>query len=890
MDLNVSRCLSLGRAACLVALLSTLACGGAKAKNDGPREPVTPKLRLDDRAKPISYSVKLSLDPNKDTFSGSVDIATLIQRSTRTIWLNGTKLSNLKATLTSGSQSFDLTVLPSGNDDFIGLSAPVSIPTGPATIHVKYDGVVSDKDYNGIFRQKQDDRWYLFTQFESLGARRAFPSFDEPKFKVPFSVTLTVPADHVVASNTPQLQSLSSEGKTKTVRFAPSKPMPTYLVAFAVGPFDIVPIGNGGRNAVEMRILTPKGKASHTKYAAEVTSDLLERLEDYFDMPYPYEKLDSVAVPHFLGAMENPGLITYASSMILQPPGEDTPNSRRRYAGVATHELAHQWFGNLVTLSWWDDIWLNESFATWLSGKVVSAWEPTWKGSLSAIGSGNRAMGADSLVSARQIRQPINSNHDIYNAFDGISYQKGAATIRMFEAWMGDDAFRNALRSYMREHAWKTTTADDFLASLANSSTEDLPTAFRTFLNKPGVPLVHGELECGEENNLVLTQQRFLPTGSEGNNETSWKFPVCVRYNDGEKTQKKCELLDAPQAPMDLGKSCPDWVVLNAGAAGYYRSSYSESLLKKLYKSIDQLNPEERLGLTHDVRALVQAGKIDLGQSLALIPKLLSDPNQPIAEQAVRIAETVDRIVADELRPNYERFIQRTFAKRARKIGWKPRKLDTDDLRMFRPSILRLVTKHGEPEGLDRTAESLTLKWLSNPDAISPEMRSVVTKAAAHRGNKKLHEKLYQAAKVESDRTRRRTMLNAMAHFDEPTLLEKNLDILLAGEFEFREASTFLNTPTQFPKHREKIYQWMKSNFGELTKLMPEMSQRYLVYLPVSFCDEPHRLDAEAFFADVVDEMPGGPRSLSQAMESMKLCAAYKKAHAPTLESFLSQF
>jgi alanyl aminopeptidase len=430
--------------------------------------PEAPALRLPSNVLPIEYRAELTIDSSADQFSGVIDIDINILERTDHIWLNATDITVNSASLLARGQTWPIERLPTSNEDFLGFGLGVTLPASKATLHIEYTGKISDKDYSGIFKQKENDHWYVYTQFESTSARRAFPCFDEPRFKVPWQLAMHVKESDLAFTNTPQIEDKAGPSAgMKTYRFAQSKPLPSYLVAMAVGPFEIVDLGKIGRNQTPARILVPQGRTAEARFAAEATPTILQLLEDYFDMPYPYAKLDSIAIPHFFGAMENPGLITYNSSLLLSPPDDETIRFKRGYASVGAHEIAHQWFGNLVTLDWWDDIWLNESFATWMSHKIVAQWRPEWRPEIHKLDRTRYAMYQDSLVSARQIRQPIVTKHDIASAFDSISYAKGSAVLSMFERWIGEDRFRDGVRAYMTSHAWDTATAEDFLAAIS---------------------------------------------------------------------------------------------------------------------------------------------------------------------------------------------------------------------------------------------------------------------------------------------------------------------------------------------------------------------------------------------------------------------------------------
>jgi hypothetical protein len=381
--------------------------------------------------------------------------------------------------------------------EFAGFAAASAIPAGPAQLRIEYHGAFNKNGSDGLFKLQDGGEWYVYSQFESIDARKAFPCFDEPNFKTPWQLTLHVNKSDAAVSNTPVQSETDEPGGRKKVVFGETKPLPSYLVALGVGPFDFVDAGKAGKNHTPLRMITPKGKAAQAKYAAEVTGPLLAALEDYFGVPYPYEKLDILSVPLFGGAMENAGLITCAQSLMLRDPAQDSIDRQRDYALVVAHEMAHQWFGDLVTTAWWDDIWLNEAFASWMDSKIMRHWKPEWNTVIDEQNTRLGAMGGDELVSARKIRQPIESNDDIANAFDGITYSKGEAVIGMFENWMGEDAFRRGVQRYIRQYAWRNATAGDFLDALSSAGSQPVGRAFSTFLDQAGVPLVSVGLSCG---------------------------------------------------------------------------------------------------------------------------------------------------------------------------------------------------------------------------------------------------------------------------------------------------------------------------------------------------------------------------------------------------------
>src|SRR5437016_5535899 len=402
----------------------------AKAAAESP--PV-PNLRLGNEAHPTAYSAELVVVPERSNFTGHITIELVLAKRASFFWLHGHGLTVTNAYLEQQGRQIPAQPVI-GGEEFLGFELQQPARTGKANLFISYSGSMSDKDFSGLFRRQEDGQWYAATQMEATWARRVFPCFDEPAFKVPWRLAVHVRREHTALANAPVVSETDEPGGMKCVRFAQTRPLPSYLVAAAVGPFEAVDLGRVGRKKTPVRIFTPKGRTNEATFAATAIPHLLRRLEDYYDIPYPYEKLDHLAVPQFPEAMENGGLIVHGDTLLLSPPNRETIGFKRFCADVCAHEMAHQWFGDLVTMAWWDDIWLNEAFATWITPKIVDGWKPEWRSSLDQLQGTFYAAGADSLVNARRIRQPIESAPDIDNAFDGITYNKGAAVLGMFES------------------------------------------------------------------------------------------------------------------------------------------------------------------------------------------------------------------------------------------------------------------------------------------------------------------------------------------------------------------------------------------------------------------------------------------------------------------------
>jgi alanyl aminopeptidase len=874
--------------------LAILYAWNAKADQAPDQPPIPPKFRLPARdVGPVRYRLDLTVVPDQDTFIGAVEIDLQLAKSTSVLWLNGERLTVKDATLTVGHEKLAAKVI-SEPQDYVGFAFDHPIGPGEATLRVVYQGEISRKDQQGIFQMKDGDRWYVYSQFEAIWARRAFPCFDEPSYKVPWQLTLRVKKDQVALSNAPMVSETDSGDGMKAVEFAETKPLPSYLVAIAVGDLEFVDAGAAGKKNTRVRIVVPRGRGSEAKYAAETTPAIVNLLEDYFGIPYPYDKLDEVAIPLYGGAMENAGFVTYGSGIILAKPEQDTPSRQREWVWVAAHELAHQWFGDLVTTAWWDDIWLNEGFASWTANKIVNDYHPEWHADVEALNSYQGAMQSDSLVSARRVRQPIESKDDIVNAFDSITYDKGSGLLNMFESYMGGERFRAGIRRYLTKYSWKNATSAEFLTALAGDDTS-VAAAFSTFLDQPGVPLVMAALDCsGGAAKLKLSQQRFLPLGSVGSADQIWEIPLCVRYPTGQREARQCELLSHQSAQLQLapGGGCPAWVEANAGAAGYYFGLYEGNLLNALLQDDAQvLTLPEKVGLVGNLSSLTRSGKIPLGRALALAPSLAQDPARQVVTKTMEITTGLqDNLVSKDLLPRYRQYLLDVYGGRARDLGWKTKAGESEDARLLRPALLRVLANQGQDSELIAQAKKLALAWLDDHKAVDPDMVGVVLTTAARYGDRDLFDRMHAAAKKEKEESFRGTLLFSLGSFQDPEILKAALPIVLSDEFDSRESFGILFAPAQRRQTRDFAYDFVKQNWDRLIAKLPTDSGSFLPYVAGGYCDSQHRQDVESFFSGRSTKYTGGPRILTQVLEGIDLCVAYKNAQEASVAEFLETY
>lgn len=858
--------------------------------------PAPPTLRLGNHVVPQRYSIELSVDPDRDDFSGIVTASVDVRESGRVFWVNSApNLTITKAAVTTGGASKTARILPGGKD-FAGFEFDADLPTGKASLRIEFTGKLELKSSNGLFRGKVDGVNYIYTQFEPIAARQAFPCFDEPAFKVPWQLTLEVPAQDVAVSNTPVSKEDKAANGRKRITFGETKPLPSYLVAFAVGPFDIVDAGPSGRRKTPVRIVVPKGRAAEAAYAKQVTPAILAQLEKYFDIPYPYEKLDEVAVPLFGGAMENPGLVTYADNIILSSPQADSVSRQRSYFVVAAHELAHQWFGDLVTMSWWNDTWLNESFATWMETRITDQLHPEWRTSVEDITNHLNIMRQDALASARRIRQPVESNDDIENSFDGITYIKGGAVIRMLETWMGEKAFQKGVHQHMTTHAFGSATAEDFLASLKQATNLPIAEVASTFIDQSGVPQVDVSLDCTAKSKPVvkLSQKRFLPLGSSAPQDRNWKIPVCLEYPGG----RECTLLEQKEAavPLKSAKGCPAWVDANPGLAGYYHVRYDGALLGQLLNArFSRMSIPGKVALLGDTAALTASGAVKPSEALELAARVKDAPEHELVDTALQILASIDRMVTPDLRPNRKRLIDSLFGARARQLGWAHQESDSEETRLLRGSIVSYVAEVAEDPELVASAKKLSLEWLDNHQVVGSDIAWSVLSTAAKHGDRALFDRFLEAAKKEKEQQPRQQLINALASFRQPELRREAQQLYLTGPFDGRESWSLLFAGMGEPESRRAPFDFVKANIDAVeakaaSGITGGEGNAALVQTAGGFCDEAGRAEAEAFFAERAKRYTGGPRTLAQTLESIHLCAVRVDANAADVAAYLRKF
>ena len=873
------------RAACLLLLVFSSFCFA------DDRTP--PRFRLDDRAVPIAYAWRLAIDPAQPRFEGEVRITLRFNRATPVLWLNATRLDVDAVEFHQGERRIAARTL-AGGEDFIGFEAEGDpFAEGEAVATIRYRGPVDPLSTRGLFRQMEGGDWYVITQFEALSARRAVPCFDEPGWKTPWKVTVDAPAGNTAVSNTPEeaIADAPVKGWKRHV-FASTNPLPSYLVALAVGPFDVVDGGTAGMKPTHLRYFAPRGRGAEARWAREVTPPLLEILERYFGAEYPYEKLDLVAIPQTVGfgAMENAGMITFASGLLLAKPHEESVIFRRRFAGVNAHEMAHQWFGDLVTLAWWDDTWLNEAFATWMSSKALREYKPEWGMGWSRSRDRRRALDADRLASARRIHNPVVVKNDIYGAFDAITYDKGSEVLSMFETWLGPDRFREGVRNYLKKYAWRNATSEDFFREVgAAAGRGDAAIAtFRAFVEQNGAPLIDVSLKCASPSTLDLTQQRLKPVGSHAE-DREWMTPACFRYPSGGKLVQECaEVKNGTQeVRLAEARSCPAWVVGNALGAGHYVTREDAALFKRLVRSAVQVPEPEAIAVVSDATLLAKSGLMPMGDALDLAEAFMRHPASGVRQGAIVMLDALqDEWLSPALLARKRAIVAREVIPLAAGLGWRERERDADAVKELRAEALPFAAKSEGGAKLRREAREEALKWLRLRSLVAAAMVQPVLDTAARFADRVTYDVLESLALATRDRRERSDLLKALAKVRDPELRARAFGLVLRRDrsgdvIDGRDALTLLEDAIDDPANRAAAFEYIRANYDAIAAKIPEdTTVHFISELGQGVCSAAARESFMTFFGGRAQMLNGGPRAYDQALESIDLCVAARAAGA----------
>lgn len=850
-------------------------------------------------AAPLHYRLHLVVDPREDSFSGEARIRTSLQRASSALYLHGRSLqiSEARAVLDSGqSIALDWEQLTEGG--VVRLQAEQELPAGEFTLAFSYQAPFNTR-LEGLYRVDKGDLAYAFTQFEATSARLAFPAFDQPGFKVPFDVQLTIPEDQVGIANTPQVaESIASDG-WKTLTFATTKPLPSYLVAFAVGPFDVVewePVPETAvrEREIPLRGITTRGRGEEIHFALKYTAEILMAMEDYFGTAYPYAKLDIIAVPDFAsGAMENAGAITYREQLILVD--DDSPVfDKYNYFNTHAHELSHQWFGNLVTPAWWDDLWLKESFATWHAHITLDELYPDGH-YLDALFNGSAwAMNEDSLASARRIREPIIHHEDIGAAYDGITYAKGGGVLAMFEEFLGRENLRRGIRLYMQKYAWKNTTADDFITAITEANPQAdgdvLQEAFRSFIEQAGVPELTMALDCeGERPQLALSQQRYLPLGSRGSPQQSWTIPACVTLFTESGPEQQCFIAQGASQTINLTtERCPQALLPNSNGSSYYRFNLTGDQWLALLQRFEQLSTHEQISVAGSVISAVNAGNMEMQDFLAAAPVIAGSKSWRVS---VRPRGNIYKLMDYGSTPAQKQRLQSLLAEWYRPQLEQLNALETltPDQNQYRMLMLSTLALRAGDKSLLQDLTEMAKRYTGygddeqiHPERIDANYAYIALLAGVETLGKPFTDLLWKQFLAQDNVTLRERHLQALARSEDPGVARYLRAAILSPDVAVNEFGYIISGQMDVPRQQQPMWRWMQENFDAVIARIPTWQKGQAPRYFDSFCSEEDAASVEAVFSPVIANYESGPRYLAKSLEKIRLCAAYVERYGNT--------
>ncbi|MFT5499521.1 MAG: alanyl aminopeptidase [Kiritimatiellia bacterium] len=843
--------------------------------------------RLPGHVQPIEQSLQLRLDPAADIYSGMVEILLQLKQASSSVWFHARDCDIRMQALTQGDQEWSVN-LSTNAHGLVEARFSEELPRGKYRLRLAFERAYERRG-TGLYKTESGGDAYLFTQMEPEFARQAFPCFDEPGFKIPWKVELRVPTNMTAFANMPVAEEKVVDG-LKHLTFQKSPPLPSYLVAFAVGPFESVAVEG---MSVPGRIIAPRGQLGRTRLAAEMTPKVLKPLEAYFGIDYPYEKLDQIAVPEFnFGAMENPGLITYRDSVLLLDADHTAIAKRRGAAMTITHELAHMWFGNLVTPRWWNDIWLNESFATWMARKITAEVYPEFDLETSDLRGRRGAMDGDMLASAKMIRREVDGAYDKTLLFDGLSYSKGGAILGMIENWMGADDFRAGMRQYMEAHEWSNADAFDLAAAMEDLGGEGMNAVMKTFTTQPGVPLV--KIERVSDNQLKLTQERYAMLSDETPYDTTWTIPVVIRYSSGRQdftqrillTERVQYLnLEIPLSLMQRGVFYP-----NADARGYYLWTLAGDKLADLPgRNVQQLSVRERLDYLDNLSAQVHAGALASDAYLNALRGFRDDAApEVITDLAGKLEDFTWDFIHDGNRTNFGAFVRATLGPALERIGRTPSGEEKTFTITTRAKLISILGQLGRDASILEQARTEAERFLDEPAAVDADLVSVWIRLAALEGDQALYDRYRAAFESTEDPVVRQYLNTGLAAFEDPTIHDQALGYSLTDKVKPQEWGVFSRSSSGMSAQRKRVFDWYRRHFDAIKVKVPEQYICGHTWM-VAGRDEDLFRQGETFFMDEARRSQGIEREFGKVQDVMRQRLGLIKREQARVDAFLAE-
>lgn len=851
------------------------ACGAPD--NVGQSVQIDDPYRLNAIVVPTFQQLSFDINPEETEYRGETTIALSLREPVSEFRLHAKDMQIDHLQISHGDR-----VIPTdfqfGEHGLLTIVSTETLPAGDYELLIEFTN-----DFNtngvGINRTEQEGRYYVFSQFEAIDARQAFPCFDEPAYKIPWQLTMTVP-EHVMAiTNTPASVTTVDEGRATTV-FETTPPLPSYLIAVAVGPFEAVPIPG---MSVPGRVITPHGKAALAAAAVKTTPPLLASLEEYFGQPYPFAKLDLIATNQaFSGAMEHPGAITYSDFFLLL----DETASRRQMSTlvrITAHELAHQWFGNLVTMSWWNDLWLNESFADWMGDKTVEAVYPEYGGALSELRTTFRIMDSDARPSTKAIRHNFTATD---NFSDGIflSYYKGKSVISMFEKAIGPAAFREGVVQYLERFSRGNASAAEFWAMPDLGADFDLAAAFVSFIDQPGIPLV--SVEAVGDGQYAFTQSRFTTGNIADVGQQLWTIPVTYKYRVGEEILRGELLLDS-ESEMVRIEDAVEWILPNAEQQGYFRWEIPSDMFSSLAADASaRLSVRERMGLPTNLWALLSTGKIGGEAFVAALQSLSVDTDPSVLAANIDQLHSIwDTFISPDLRRPFARYVQTLLKPALGRIGAHAIEGESAEQESLRTHVLGWLADEGADPEAQRIIDQYVNGYLAGDIPPSALVEMSLT-SVARRGDRTLFERYVPLLEASSTPGERRRYLAAIGSFRDPELVEAVLAYVLANPLRPNDVSSLVRRLAAWEDNHGLLLEWFMANDEHLRGRLPEGS---MLGIPDMFsvCSWEHWDTIKAFYGAEERQVPGIEGELADAEAEITECVELRRREQGAVARYL---
>lgn len=853
--------------------------------------------RLPKNVLPRHYNLELTPDLQAFKFKGQTSISVEIFEPTSQITLNAADIDISKVTIKTSSADFDAKNIEfSTENETATVTFEKELPVGEGQLNFIFNGELNDK-MKGFYRSKYfnsngEERYAGVTQFEATDARRCFPCWDEPACKATFDITLIVPEDRVALSNMPVKSENSLDNNLRKIEFDRTPIMSTYLVAVVVGEYDFVE--GTSTDGVLVRVYTPVGRKEQGLFALEVATKVLPYYKDYFQVAYPLPKMDLIAIADFsAGAMENWGLVTYRETYLLVDPANTSSIRKQSIALTVGHEIAHQWFGNLVTMEWWTHLWLNEGYASFVEFLCVHHLFPEydiWTQFVTDMYT--RALELDCLKNSHPIEVPVNHPSEVDEIFDEISYNKGASVIRMLHNYIGDEDFRKGMNIYLTKHQYQNTSTEDLWSALQEASSKPVAAVMTTWIKQMGFPVVSVSSEQkGNQRILTLSQSKFMADGSKSTDEF-WMIPISISTASAPGQIAKSFILDVKSKTITLDNiSKDDWIKVNPGTIGYFRTSYTSEMLMQLIPAVKsmQLPALDRLGLIDDLFAMVQAGHAKTSDALALIDAYRNETNYTVWSSITNSLCKLQVLLSHtDLVDSFNQYGINLYKPIADRLGWEVKENEPHLDTLLRSLVINRLVSFKCPKTV-MEAQKRFNEHIQNVTVLPADLRSACYKANLQDANQTTYDdmlKLYRSTDLHEEKDRISRALGSIKNVD---ILRKVIDFAMSNEVRAQDSVFVIVAVAMNPKGRDMTWQFFKDNSDKLLEQYQGgfLLARLVKYLTENFTSEAHAIEVEEYFKN--HKFPGTERTICQSIETIRLNGAWLSRDLDSTKQYLLQ-